>query len=111
MGGNVIIGCASSAIIGGLILAMALWQMRTGNVRWLHGYHYVNVPRVKRAALARESGRWMAVAGVCVVLLGLSLLLPRTAADVAGVALVVAVLGAIFMACRVIVKYNGSLFG
>lgn len=111
MGGNVVLGCAVLAVIGGLVLALALWQTQTGNVRFLHGYHYVNVSVANRPALARESGRWLAVAGVCVMLLGFALLLPSQAAGIVGTVLVAAMFVAIIMACRVIIGYNGSLFG
>lgn len=111
MGRNVFLGCIVCVFVGGLILALAIWQVRTGSVRFLHGYHYVNVPAADRPALARESGRWLAVTGACVVLLGFSLLLPDPASDAVGVALVIALFAAIIMTCRVVVRRNGSLFG
>ena len=66
MSGNVILGCVVCVAVGGLVLALAIWQMRTGEVRFLHGYHYANVPDADRPALARESGRWLAATGLCV---------------------------------------------
>lgn len=56
MSGNVILGCVVCVAVGGLVLALGIWQMRTGDVRFLHGYHYANVPDADRLALARESG-------------------------------------------------------
>ncbi|MCI2085307.1 MAG: hypothetical protein LKJ98_00965 [Olsenella sp.] len=111
MGGNVFLGCVVCAFVGGLILALAIWQVRTGSVRFLHSYHCVNVPTDRRPALARESGRWLAVTGACVVLLGFSLLLPGPASDAVGVALIITLFVTIVMTCRVIVRHNGSLFG
>lgn len=111
MNGNVVLGCVVCAVVGGLILALAIWQMRTGNVRFLHSYHYVNVPAADRPALALESGRWLAATGACTVLLGFSLLLPSPVADAIAIALVIAMFAAIVMTCRVIVRLNGSLFG
>jgi hypothetical protein len=111
MSGNVILGCIVCVAVGGLVFALAIWQMRTGNVRFLHGYHYANVPDADRPALARESGRFIAATGLCVAVLGFSLLLPDPAADVVAVALVAATLVLIAVTCRVIIKYNGSLFG
>ncbi len=108
---NALLGCIICAVVGGLILAMAAWQVRTGSVRFLHSYHYVNVPAADRPALALESGRWLAATGACVVLLGFSLLLPSPVADALGIALVIALFAAIIMTCRVIVRHNGSLFG
>ena len=69
--------------------------MRTGSVRFLHSYHYVNVPAADRPALALESGRWLAATGACVVLLGFSLLLPSPVADAFAIALVIALFAAI----------------
>ena len=83
----------------------------TGSVRFLHSYHYVNVPAADRPALALESGRWLAATGACVVLLGFSLLLPSPVADAFAIALVIALFAAIIMTCRVVVRRNGSLFG
>ena len=57
MSGNVILGRVVCVAVGGLVLALGIWQMRTGDVRFLHGYHYANVPDADRLALARESGR------------------------------------------------------
>lgn len=111
MGRNVFLGCVVCVFVGGLILALAIWQVRTGSVRFLHSYHYVNVPAADRSALALESGRWPAATGACVVLLGFSLLLPGPASDAVGVALVIALFAAIIMTCRVVVRRNGSLFG
>lgn len=111
MGGNVVLGCVVCVIVGGLILALAIWQMRTGSVRFLHSYHCVNVPADRRPALARESGHWLAATGACVVLLGFSLLLPSPTADAIAIVLVIALFAAIIMTCRVIVRHNGSLFG
>lgn len=111
MGGNVFLGCVVCVVIGVLILALAAWQIRTGSVRFLHSYHCVNVPTDRRPALARESGRWLAVTGACVVLLGFSLLLPGPASDAVGVALIITLFVTIVMTCRVIVRHNGSLFG
>lgn len=111
MGGSVILGCAACAAVGGLILALAIWQMRTGNVRVLHGYHYANVPVGDRTALALKSGHWLAVVGACVVLLGFSLLLPSPVADIVAMTLIITLFVAIIMTCVVIVKHNGSLFG
>jgi hypothetical protein len=111
MGRNVFLGCVVCVFLGGLILALAAWQMFTGNVRFLHSYHYANVPAADRPALALESGRWLAATGACVVLLGFSLLLPSPVADALGIALVIALFAAIIMTCRVIVRHNGSLFG
>lgn len=111
MNGNVVLGCVVCAVVGGLILALAIWQMRTGNVRFLHSYHYVNVPAADRPALALESGRWLAATGACTVLLGFSLLLPSPVADAIAIALVIAMFAAIVMTYRVIVRLNGSLFG
>lgn len=108
MGGSVVLGRAA---VGGLILALAIWQMRTGNVRFLHKYHYANVPAANRTALALESGRWLAVVGACVVLLGFSLLLPSPVADIVAMALIITLFIAIIMTCVVIVRRNGSLFG
>lgn len=111
MSGNVILGCVVGVAVGGLVLALAIWQMRTGEVRFLHGYHYANVPEGDRPALARESGRWLAATGLCVAALGFSLLLPDPAAEIVAVALVAATLVLVAVICRVIVKHNGSLFG
>ena len=111
MNGNVVLGCVVCAVVGGLILALAAWQMRTGNVRFLHSYHYANVPAADQPALALESGRWLAATGACVVLLGFSLLLPGAMANAVGIALIIALFVAIIMTCRVIVRHNGSLFG
>lgn len=111
MSGNVILGCVVCVAVGGLVLALGIWQMRTGNVRFLHGYHYANVPDADRLALARENGRWIAATGLCVTALGFSLLLPDPAADAVAVALVAVMLVLIAVTCRVIVKHNGSLFG
>jgi UPF0716 family protein affecting phage T7 exclusion len=111
MDGNVLLGCIVCAVVGGLILALVAWQMCTGNVRFLHSYHYVNVPAADRHALALESGRWLAATGVCVVLLGFSLLLPGSMTNAVGIALIIALFAAIIMTCRVIVRHNGSLFG
>lgn len=107
---NVVLGCVVCAVVGGLLLALAAWQVRTGSVRFLHSYHYVNVP-ADRPALALESGRWLAATGACVVLLGFSLLLPSPVADAFAIALVIALFAAIIMTCRVVVRRNGSLFG
>lgn len=111
MDGNAVLGCIVCAVVGGLILVLAAWQVRTGSVRFLHSYHYVNVPKANQSALARESGRWLAATGACVVLLGFSLLLPSPIADALGIALVIVLFAAIIMTCRVIVRHNGSLFG
>lgn len=111
MGGSVILGCAVCAAVGGLILALGFWQVRTGDVRFLHSYHYANVPIADRPALARESGQWIAVVGACVVLLGFSLLLPSPVADIVATALIITLFAAIIMTCVVIVRHNGSLFG
>lgn len=111
MGGNVFLGCVVCVFVGGLILALAIWQVRTGSVRFLHSYHCVNVPTDRRPALARESGRWLAATGACVALLGFSLLLPSPTADAIAIVLVIALFAAIIMTCRVIVRHNGSLFG
>jgi sterol desaturase/sphingolipid hydroxylase (fatty acid hydroxylase superfamily) len=108
---NVIVGCIISIIVWALILGMALWQMKTGSVRLLHSYHTVNVPEEARPALALESGRWLAATGILVMLLGPALMLPAPLADISGFVLVAAMLVAIVLACRAIVKYNGSLFG
>ena len=108
---NALLGCIICAVVGGLILALAEWQVRTGSVRFLHSYHYVKVPADLRPALARESGRWLAATGACTVLLGFSLLLPSPVADAIAIALVIAMFAAIVMTCRVIVRLNGSLFG
>lgn len=104
-------GCIVCIIVGALILALALWQMKTGSVRLLHSYHTVNVPEEAQPALARESGRPLAISGISVILLGPALLLPAPLADILGFALVAALLLSIVLACRAIVKYNGSLFG
>ena len=85
MSGNVILGCVVCVAVSGLVLALGIWQMRTGDVRFLHGYHYANVPDADRLALARESGRWIAATGLCVTALGFSLLLPDPAADAVAV--------------------------
>lgn len=111
MSGNVILGCVVCVAVSGLVLALGIWQMRTGDVRFLHGYHYANVPDADRLALTRESGRWIAATGLCVTALGFSLLLPDPAADAVAVALVAVMLVLIAVTCRVIVKHNGSLFG
>lgn len=111
MDGNVVLGCVVCAVVGGLILVLAAWQMCTGKVRFLHGYHYANVPTSNQSALARESGRWLAATGACVVLLGFSLLLPGAMANAVGIALIITLFVAIIMTCRVIVRHNGSLFG
>jgi hypothetical protein len=60
MDGNVVLDCIVCAVVGGLILVLAAWQMHTGSVRFLHSYHYANVPANRRPALALESGRWLA---------------------------------------------------
>ena len=104
MDGNAVLGCVVCAVVGGLVLVLAVWQMRTGSVRFLHSYHYVNVPAADRPALALESGRWLAATGACVVLLGFSLLLPSPVADAFAIALVIALFAAIIMTCRVIVS-------
>ena len=111
MDGNAVLGCVVCAVVGGLVLVLDVWQMRTGSVRFLHSYHYVNVPAADRPALALESGRWLAATGACVVLLGFSLLLPSPVADAFAIALVIALFAAIIMTCRVVVRRNVSLFG
>lgn len=111
MGRNVFLGCVVCVFLGGLILALAIWQVRTGSVRFLHSYHCVNVPTDRRPALARESGRWLAATGACVVLLGFSLLLPGVMANAVGIALIITLFVAIIMTCRSVVRRNGSLFG
>ena len=111
MGESVVLGCAVSVLVGGLVLALAIWQMRSGSVRFLHSYHYSNVPAAELPALARESGRWLAVAGASVALMGLSLLLPGPASDIASAACLVVTFVAIVMACNAIIRRNGSLFG
>lgn len=63
MDGNAVLGCVVCAVVGGLVLVLAVWQMRTGSMRFLHSYHYVNVPAADRPALALESGRWLAATG------------------------------------------------
>lgn len=104
-------GCIVSIIVGALILSMALWQMKTGSVRLLHSYHTVNVPEEARPALALESGRWLAATGISVILLGPTLLLPAPYQEIATAILVTVLLASTALACRAIVKYNGSLFG
>ena len=111
MDGSVVLGCVVCAVVGGLILALAAWQIRAGSVRFLHSYHYVNVSAADRPALARESGHWLAATGACVALLGFSLLLPSPAADAVAIVLVIALFAAIIMTCRAVVRHNGSLFG
>lgn len=107
---NAIVGCIISIIVGALILALALWQVKTGSVRLLHCYHTVNVPEEARPALARESGHPLAAVGILVMLLGPALM-PAPLADISCFVLVAAMLVATVLACRAIVKYNGSLFG
>lgn len=106
---NAIVGCIISIIVGALILALALWQVKTGSVRLLHCYHTVNVPEEARPA--RESGHPLAAVGILVMLLGPALMLPAPLADISVFVLVAAMLVATVLACRAIVKYNGSLFG
>lgn len=106
-----ILGCAVCAASGGLVLALALWQMKTGDVRLLHDYHYVHVPAAARPALARESGRWLAATGIAAILLGFALLLPAPASDVISAILVTVLFASIALCCRAIIRYNGSLFG
>lgn len=108
---NAIVGCIISIIVGALILALALWQVKTGSVRLLHCYHTVNVPEEARPALARESGHPLAAVGILVMLLGPALMLPAPLADISVFVLVAAMLVATVLACHAIVKYNGSLFG
>ena len=108
---NAIVGCIICIIVGALILALALWQMKTGSVRLLHSYHTINVPEEARPALARESGYPLAAVGILVMLLGPAPMLPAPLADISGFVLVAAMLVATVLVCRAIVKYNGSLFG
>ena len=108
---SAVLGCAVSVLVGGLVLALAIWQMRSGSVRFLHSYHYSTVPAAELPALARESGRWLAATGISVILLGPTLLLPAPYQEIATAILVTVLLASTALACRAIVKYNGSLFG
>lgn len=85
--------------------------MRTQSARLLHGYHYVPVDLAEQPAMVAESGKWLAAIGVIVMLLGPARLLPQAIRDVADLVLVVALFVCIWMTCRIIMKYNGSLFG
>lgn len=108
--GSEMTGFVICLLVGALIAGMAVWQIRTGSVRLLHRYHYMHVDVSDQPTLAAESGRWLAASGVIVMLLGAALLLPQPLANIVGFALVVALLACIWMACRTIVKFNGSLF-
>ena len=90
---------------------MAAWQMKTGSVRLLHGYHTVNVPEEVCPVLARESGHPLAPEGIPVMFLGPALMLLVPLADILDFALTAVLLASVALACRSIVKYSGSLFG
>lgn len=102
-----LIGCVVSLAFGGLTTGMALWQIRTGKLRFLHWYRTDSLVPIPRA-LALKTGIPLLVAGICIMLMGSSLLLPERTRSVIGIVLLPALVVSIILSVIAVIHHRPS---
>lgn len=100
-----VVGTVVVIALGLCIVAMGAWQVKTGDPRLLHSYHYATTPVAELPALARETGAGLISTGAGCVALGASFMLPL----VMPLGLIL-LLGGIAFMLYAIVRHNGGLF-
>ena len=104
-----IVGCILSIIIGGIIVALGLWQRKTGNPFFILDISLGNVREGDLPALAAESSLGVVIAGVAIIGMGPVMLVTGDALSPVNLILDAFVLVGIIIVFIAIRKYNGKI--
>ena len=104
-----IVGCILSVIIGGIIIALGLWQRKVGVPFFVLERSQKNVKESDLPALARESSVGVILAGAAIIGMGLVMLVTSNALSPFNLILDAVIIAGIVIVLLAIRKYNGKI--